>query len=106
MENTKSKNCVKRPAYQLRFLRAKAHPLSPVIIVGQNGGTENVVKAIGDALLQHELIKVRLREPENKKALAQTLATDTESTLCGLIGHTVILYRPHPEKPVIALPRR
>jgi len=32
------------------------------------------------------------------------LATRTGATLCGLVGHTVILYRPHSERPVIVLP--
>jgi RNA-binding protein YhbY len=54
-------------------------------------------------LLDHELIKVQMREPEDKKAMARHLAEATSAALCGLLGHTVILYRPHPETPTIAL---
>jgi RNA-binding protein YhbY len=55
-----------------------------------------VLDAVRLALRDHELIKVRLHEPEDKRAMAQTLATETRSALCGLVGHTVILYKPRP----------
>jgi len=82
-------------------LRALAHRLEPVIQVGQHGVTDGVLGAVDDALTTHELIKVRLHEPEDKKATAQEVADGTGAVLCGLVGHTVILYRPHPEHPKI-----
>ena len=88
---------------QQRRLRALAHHLVPVVQVGQKGVTEGVLQAVQQALLDHELIKVRLLEPEDKKALAQAVAEGSHAALCGLIGHTVLLYRPHPEKPVIEI---
>ncbi len=89
---------------QRKFLRGKAHPLRPVVQVGEAGLSETLLGAIDDALTHHELIKVRLRQPENKKAAASELAERSGSALCGLVGHTVILYRQHPEKPCIELP--
>ena len=83
-----------------------AHALEPVVHVGQAGLSDGVVRAVEQALLDHELIKVRLHEPADKKGEAAALAVATESALCGLVGHTVILYRPHPEKPQIQLPAR
>ena len=44
------------------------------------------------------MIKVRLHEPEDKRAMAEALAKATSSALCGLVGHTVILYKPKPPK--------
>jgi len=88
---------------QRQALRALAHKLQPLVQVGQAGASESVVRAISEALLAHELIKVRLHEPEDKKAAAQALAEASDSALCGLIGHTVILYRPHPETPRIRI---
>ena len=38
--------------------------------------------------------------------VAQDLAGGVGAALCGLVGHTVILYRPHPETPRIAVPER
>lgn len=84
---------------QRRKLRALSHGLSPVVQVGQGGINPGVLSAVDRALLDHELIKVRLHEPEDKRALAETLAAGSHAALCGLIGHTVVLYRPHPKKP-------
>lgn len=92
--------------FQRKYLRGLAHPLKPVVQVGQGGVSEGVLAAVETALLDHELIKVRLHEPEDKKALARELAEGSGAELCGLVGHTVILYKPHPEEPVITLPGR
>lgn len=90
-------------AAQRRKARSLAHQLEPVVRVGQGGVSAGVVEAVGRALLDHELIKVRLHEPEDKKAMASALASGTGAELCGLVGHTVILYKRHPEKPRIVL---
>jgi len=92
--------------FQRRHLRAKAHALKPVVQVGDGGVTDAIVRAIEEALARHELIKVRLQAPEDKKSTARELATRTASALCGVLGHTVILYRPDPEEPKIELPTR
>lgn len=90
--------------HQRKFLRGLAHPLRPVVQVGHDGITDGVVQAVEQALLDHELIKVRMHEPADKKAMATELARRSGAALCGLIGHTAILYRPHPETPTIQLP--
>ena len=91
---------------QRRHLRGLAHRLEPVVHVGEAGTSDAVARALDDALAQHELVKVRLHQPRDKKASATELASRSGSHLCGLVGHTVILYRPHPEKPQIELPER
>lgn len=83
--------------------RGLAHALEPLVHVGHGGISPGVLAAVEQALLDHELIKVRLHEPEDKTAMAKALAEATASALCGLVGHTVILYRPHPEKPRLSL---
>jgi RNA-binding protein len=86
---------------QRKHLRGLAHRLEPIVQVGHQGVTDGVLDAVDDALMTHELIKVRLHEPDDKKAAAQEVADGTGAALCGLVGHTVILYRPHPERPKI-----
>jgi len=91
---------------QRRHLRGLAHPLKPIIFIGEGGISPAVVKALDEALTSHELVKIRLRQPENKKEAAQQLAEASSAGLCGVVGHTVVLYRPHPEEPRIELPGR
>jgi RNA-binding protein len=81
-----------------RELRADAHALDPLVHVGHGGLSEPVVQAVSRALRDHELIKVRLHEPEDKHAMANEIAEATHSALCGLVGHTVILYRQKPKQ--------
>lgn len=90
---------------QRRALRGLAHGLEPVVQVGHEGVTTGVLAAVHQALLDHELIKVRLREPEDKKGMATALASGSGACMCGLVGHTVILFRPHPKNPKLAVPK-
>ena len=86
-----------------RNLRAQAHHLEPVVQVGHSGVTDAVLKEATEQLRAHELIKVRLHEPEDKHGMADALAAGTGATLCGLVGHTAILYKRHPKQPKVSL---
>lgn len=92
--------------FQRRFLRAKAHALQPIVQVGESGATEGVLAAIDQALRDHELIKVRMHDPADKHALAEALAARSGAELCGVVGHTVVLYRRNAQRPRIELPER
>jgi RNA-binding protein len=89
---------------QKRHLRALAQQLAPVAWVGEAGLSDGVVRAVDEALAQGELVKVRMHAPPDKHALAAALAAAAGAELAGLVGHTAILYRAHPEEPRIALP--
>jgi RNA-binding protein len=89
---------------QRRHLRGLAHRLKPVIFVGEAGVSDALRKALDEALTSHELVKVRLRQPTDKKETAQMLAETSAAALCGVVGHTVVLYRPDPEAPKIKIP--
>ncbi len=93
-------------SFQRRYLRGLAHDLKPLVQVGHGGVTEGVIQALEQALLDHELVKVRMHEPEDKSEMTAELAARTKAHLCGLVGHTAILYRPHPDEPVIRLPKK
>ena len=89
---------------QRKWLRGQAHTLKPIVHVGEAGLSPSVISAIQAALDRHELIKVRLQQPADKRGTAQQIADQSGSALCGLVGHTVILYRVHPENPRLELP--
>ncbi len=81
-------------------LRAAAHQLKPVVLLGAKGLTPSVVQEIDIALTAHELIKIKLTgvEREDKSALLETLCADLGADLIQTIGHIAVLYRENPEK--------
>lgn len=91
---------------QRRHLKGLAHPLKPVILMGNAGLTDAVVAETQRALSDHELIKVRLPglEREERDAALQNLAQRTESTMVTRIGHVAVLYKANPRLPRIVLP--
>jgi RNA-binding protein len=92
---------------QKRFLRAEAHALEPVVMVGKEGLTDTLVGAVQAALLAHELIKVRVHEssPVERAEVAEQLPSLTKSELAGQVGRVLILYKRHPHEPRINLPK-
>jgi RNA-binding protein len=92
---------------QRRFLRAEAHSLDPVVMVGKEGLSETVVQAVREALLAHELIKVRVLEtsPVERQDVAEQLPALVKGELAGSIGRILVLYKRHPHAPQIVLPR-
>ena len=91
---------------QLRFLRGKAHPLKPLILIGNSGLTDGVCAETDRVLADHELVKVKVRGAERaaRDALLADLARRTGSELVQRIGHVGTLYRARPELPKLVLP--
>ncbi len=90
-----------------RHLRALGHDLSPVVSIGKEGVTDGLVDATRAALLTHELIKVKVQQeaPVDRHAAASELAARTDSALAQVLGRTFLLYKRHPKKPRIVLPK-
>jgi len=80
---------------QKRFLRSKAHHVTPVTQVGKGGISDNMIEQINLALEAHELIKVSILQncEEDKDTVAETLAERTGAELVQLIGKTVVLFK-------------
>lgn len=95
--------------FQRRYLRGQAHGLKPLVQIGKHGLTDSVVAMVEEALVHHELIKVRFVEfKEDKRELSTTLAERLDAELITILGHQAILYRqnPDPDKRKIRLPKR
>ncbi len=90
---------------QRSHLRKLAHPLKPVVIIGQAGLTENVIAEINVALEHHELIKVRLNAADKaaRQKMIDSIIEQTSAEPIQAIGHICALYR-RAEKPRIVLP--
>ena len=91
---------------QRRHLKGLAHPLKPVILMGNSGLTDSVVAETRRALADHELIKVRLPGLERtaRDAALALLSQRTGSTMVTRIGHVAVLYLANPKLPRIILP--
>jgi RNA-binding protein len=90
---------------QRRHLRSLGHHLRPVVQIGQGGPTPSVTQALDEALLRHELVKVRVLEAGSDLAvLAADLSEGTSSAHAQTLGRTLLFYRPHPKAPRIVLP--
>lgn len=84
---------------QRTYLRGLAHKLRPVIQVGKNGITIELIKAVDEALDIHELIKIKFVDfKEERKELSQGIADQTSSEAVGLIGNVAIFYRQNPNE--------
>lgn len=91
---------------QLKYLRGLAHPLEPLVRVGQHGLTDGVVAEAARVLHDHELIKIKIRgaDRESRDAALVQIAALTESTLVHRIGHVGVLYKPRKDAPGIVIP--
>lgn len=85
--------------YQRGYLTKYAHEIKPVVMIGRNGMSDSVIKAVDEALAIHELIKVKFVDfKESRYDLAKVIAEKTESILVRVIGNVAIYYREHEEK--------
>lgn len=90
-----------------KYLRGLAHHLKPLVQIGKNGLTVEVISQIDQCLLDHELFKIKFNDfQEEKKKLAAAIEGKTGCRLAGMIGNVAILFRQHPdeEKRKIFLP--
>lgn len=90
---------------QIRFLRGLGHHLQPVVMIGKEELSEQVITATEQALDKHELIKVKLQEGcmLDRKETAAELARLTGAAVAQILGRTFLLYR-RGKKPEIMLP--
>ncbi len=74
--------------------------------IGKGGIDDGLVAAVEQALLDHELIKVKIGENAGveRDAAAEQIATKTKSDVAQILGNIVLLYRAHPDEPTIVLP--
>ena len=91
---------------QKSFLRALANKDRPVVQIGKDNITENLIISISDYLEAHELMKVSLLKScslETREAAIE-IAANTGSEIVQLIGRTIVLYRKSKENRIL-LPR-
>ncbi len=89
-------------ADQRRALRARAHDLSPVVFISQNGISESVLREIGASLASHELIKIRVYNDDRvqRAQFLETICEQLDAAPVQHIGKLLVIWRPVPENQV------
>jgi RNA-binding protein len=90
---------------QRQYLKGLAHPKQPAVMIGDKGLTESVLKEIDQALLAHELIKIKAASDERstREAWLNEICSALSASPVQQIGKILVIYRPA-EKTVINLP--
>jgi RNA-binding protein len=79
---------------QRKYLRGVAHGYKPLVQIGKEGLSENVIRAIDAALDSHELIKVKIAAERNERERIVPVIEERLDCECvGTIGRMAILYR-------------
>ena len=83
-----------------RALKKQAHHLKPVVQTGAAGLSEPVLAELDRALLDHELVKIKLASDEKSERRAEVDAAcaSLDAACVQQIGKTATLYRPNPDK--------
>ncbi|MEP7370736.1 MAG: ribosome assembly RNA-binding protein YhbY [Nitrosospira sp.] len=79
-----------------RALRALAHTISPIVWIGAEGLSENVIHELDQGLKSHELIKIRVfsDDREIRNALLEEICGRLKAAPVQHIGKTLAIYRP------------
>jgi RNA-binding protein len=82
-------------------LRSEAHPLDPVVIIGDAGLTAAVMKEIALCLDAHGLIKIRVfgDDREARIGMYKTICEELNAAPIQHIGKLLVVYRPKKEVP-------
>jgi RNA-binding protein len=85
---------------QKRHLKSLGHHLKPLVMLGREGITDNVVNAADAVLGAHELLKVKIGSgcSLEKNEAAAIIAERTNSEVVQVLGRTFLVFRENPEK--------
>ncbi len=88
---------------QRQYLKGLAHSLNPVVMIGDKGVTDAVIKEVITNLNAHELIKIRVLgdDREQRTNMIEELCTKTGASLVQHIGKLLVLYHPGKESKIV-----
>lgn len=94
---------------QRKELRAQAHHLDPVVLIGDGGLTDNVLAEVRRALAAHHLIKIRVfgDDRDLRLEILSQICEATGAAPVQHIGKLLVVYRaPTPEEEQAAARKR
>lgn len=80
---------------QKKYLRGIAHNINPMIIIGANGITENLMKELEGTLEHHEILKIKMAsaDHDDRKQIVDYILEQTGALLVQTIGKICVIYR-------------
>lgn len=80
-------------------LRARAHKLHPVVLIGDSGLTDQVLLEIDRNLVAHELIKIRVAGADrgDRGSILDLICEKLEAAPVQHIGRVLVVFRPRPQ---------
>lgn len=96
----KKQQKIKLNSRQLRYLKGLGHHLKPLVMLGRDGLSENVINAANAVIIAHELIKIRIGNGclLDRREAADTLAERIGAEVVQVLGKTVLLFRANPDR--------
>lgn len=78
-----------------KYLRGLGHHLKPIIHISKNGLSENIESEIEQALIRHELIKIKISSHSRieKSELCMQICNKNEAMLVQLVGNIMLLFK-------------
>jgi RNA-binding protein len=85
---------------QVRYLKGLGHHLKPLVMLGREGLSKNVITAADEVLSSHELIKVKVGNGclMDRQEAAAEAAEKTGSEIAQILGKTFLLFRANPDR--------
>jgi len=82
-----------------RELKAQAHALNPVVMIGKGGLSVSVIEELDRGLLSHGLIKIKAQIDDRvaRNALFEEICEQLNAAPVQHIGKIFVIYRPKPE---------
>ena len=78
---------------QKRHLRGLGQSLTPAVIIGKAGLSDQLVRQLSDHLDRAELIKIKLPPGPQRKSVSAEAAEKLGAICIGIVGRTALLYR-------------
>lgn len=90
-----------------KALKARAHGLDPVVIIGNGGLSAAVLTEIDRTLHSHDLIKIRASgERAEREAMLEKICAALDASPVQHIGKILVVYRPLKDAPEKKTARR
>ena len=85
---------------QVRYLKGQGHHLKPLVMLGRDGLSNNVLNELNAILTAHELIKVKVGNScmLDRREAAEAAAEQTGSEIVQILGKTFLLFRANPDR--------